>query len=211
MAVTRTSLLVGLLAFLCLSLGSANRILKNNDAENQLIGDDVPSGKENHPQNSNHDELKSIPTDSMAKISSINPINGDCCSYGTNCGIYPPPTCGCGGCGGCSGCSGGGGGGCSGCSGGGGGGGSSSCQSCNTCSSCQWQGCHGCQECQGCQGCQSCGCQASMDDSKVEQDSVQTGEPAPVVTIVPPAKPTDNDIKSSGGSNQDIKSNGGLV
>ncbi|CAK9325188.1 unnamed protein product [Citrullus colocynthis] len=173
MDVTKISFLVGLLAFLCLSLGSAHRVLKNNHSENQLISDSVSSGQDNHLQNSSHAELKSIPKGSIPKFSSVGPTNGDCCNYGNICGGYS--CCG----------------------------GSSGCPTCYTCSPCQWQecqGCQGCQECQDCQGCQSCGCQVRMNDSKVKQESIQASEPEPpTVTIVPPIQPADHNIKSNGG------------
>ncbi|KAG6591970.1 hypothetical protein SDJN03_14316, partial [Cucurbita argyrosperma subsp. sororia] len=211
MAVTKNSFLVGLLAFLCLSLSSANRVLKNNDAEKELLNNNVSSEQDNQLQDFNNAELKSIPEGNVPKLSSVGSGYGDC---GGNCGssggggyTYPPNY---------------------GSGGGssppnyGSGGGSSGCQPCYTYSPCPWQGCPGFQGCQGCQGgCQGCqggcqGCQAphppctfevgTVNDSKIQDESIPMGEEPE-----PPVLPENHHIKSSGGANQDMKSNGGLV
>lgn len=183
MAVTKNGFLVGLLAFLCLSLSAANRVLKDNDSENESISDSLAELK------------RSVPKDSVPKFSSVGPTNGDCCSYGKNCGVYAcPPDYGCGGnCG---------------------------CQSRHSCSSCSWQGCQGCQgspcqECQGspCQGCQGSPppCERLVDNNtKVQHES---GEMPELVTanVVPPVQPVKRVKSPNGEENQDINSIGGLV
>lgn len=195
MAVSENGFLVGLFVFLCLSLTSAHRVLKGSDAENGMTANDLPSGHDEQLLGTSHAGLKG----GMPKFSSVGPTSGDCCNYGSNCGQNGygcPPSYGCGG-GNC----GGGNSGCQSCGGGNSGGG------CYSCPPCQWQGC------QGCQGSPPpCGCEFRIDNSKVQDESTVTSEPdPPSIVDVPQVQPENHNKKSSGGANQDRKSNGGMV
>ncbi|KAG6607873.1 hypothetical protein SDJN03_01215, partial [Cucurbita argyrosperma subsp. sororia] len=173
MAVTKDSILVSLLMLLCLSHSSANRVLKDNDSENESINNSVSFGQEYELHNFIHAELNNIvPEGSIPKFRSYR----DCCNHGNHGGGYVcPPNHACGR--------------------------NSGCRPYYSCSPCQWWRYPVLPP--------PCGCAVGKSYSMV-QESIQTSE-ADLDGNVPAVEPANHNIKFSGGANQNMKSNGGLV